>query len=902
MMHIAPRLPLPSPGFLSRRGEAERRRRTALLSTSASTESSRKAPVGKVGGTVLAIIAVLCLSPDATLVQLIGQHRTPEGTLGASLVVTAWKNVLLGLLMLIAACFLDGGVGPMIEGLRSGPAQACLATLFQMTNQIGFSVSFLLADTATALILISLNPLWAALLGWFALGESLPCRTIVALMTASLSLGVVFAPDLLGLSSPQLEAQVGSSTSNSSTIGNYFALATGVSVALYVTVVRHASSSCPKASMSASAGLGALCAGLLSLCMALMRHTAPLQGTDPQFWLFSAVDGCCIATAATLQNLALRTITGVQCTLIMLLQTVASPVFVYIVLGVVPGLWTILGGALLLVVLATHELLNLRTTTPPPSVTTPSSPPPSPPTSPSSSSPPSSPPFTPPSSPPLPADSRAAHLLDVEADRSEELSLRERALAQLAAIADRPGEALERRLLYSLTAVGGTFIGIVFGWAALATILEDAGVYSGACEAAGVAWPCDKQAVGLTMLYTAATGGLLFGGLPAGMFADAFGAVPTCLMAGSVLTAGSLGLAFLPAAADDFFMVPLILLGVGGMLSFYTCARVAHSYPEDETFLFTMINVLFDASAGVPLIFFELHAHLGLSREHIFGGYAVFASIIFSGWAVLFMRHQSRAAAKAAVAAATAQAHSDDPAGGSDSEGGAKVEGGADDTDDATKLTRSHSPYLIRPVSPDLPIAKAAVSRQFLLGLGWFLLNALHSNTYLGTAKYVLLFLGDVDGTYMEIFTASLSAVVLFIPAISHAIETLGLAASMQAVTVMAMVHAALTLVPSLEAQMLTFGVFTVYRASTFAIYSIFITRTFGIGKLGRLLGTSNSLAALQNLLFLPAASKAVMVHLGGDWSVVNMWFLLTTILQWACVAAMSVTQKEVSKVDLFQL
>ena len=479
MMHIAPRLPLPSPGFLSRRGEAERRRRTALLSTSASTESSRKAPVGKVGGTVLAIIAVLCLSPDATLVQLIGQHRTPEGTLGASLVVTAWKNVLLGLLMLIAACFLDGGVGPMIEGLRSGPAQACLATLFQMTNQIGFSVSFLLADTATALILISLNPLWAALLGWFALGESLPCRTIVALMTASLSLGVVFAPDLLGLSSPQLEAQVGSSTSNSSTIGNYFALATGVSVALYVTVVRHASSSCPKASMSASAGLGALCAGLLSLCMALMRHTAPLQGTDPQFWLFSAVDGCCIATAATLQNLALRTITGVQCTLIMLLQTVASPVFVYIVLGVVPGLWTILGGALLLVVLATHELLNLRTTTPPPSVTTPSSPPPSPPTSPSSSSPPSSPPFTPPSSPPLPADSRAAHLLDVEADRSEELSLRERALAQLAAIADRPGEALERRLLYSLTAVGGTFIGIVFGWAALATILEDAGVYSG---------------------------------------------------------------------------------------------------------------------------------------------------------------------------------------------------------------------------------------------------------------------------------------------------------------------------------------------------------------------------------------------------------------------------------------
>ena len=61
-------------------------------------------------------------------------------------------------------------------------------------------------------------------------------------------------------------------------------------------------------------------------------------------------------------------------------------------------------------------------------------------------------------------------------------------------------------------------------------------MYAGACAEQPA--PCDAQTKSMTVLYSYATSALLFGGLPAGTFADTFGAIPTCLLAGLAMSSG----------------------------------------------------------------------------------------------------------------------------------------------------------------------------------------------------------------------------------------------------------------------------------------------------------------------------------------------------------------------------
>ena len=66
-----------------------------------------------------------------------------------------------------------------------------------MLINAGFTISLLKVDPAKALLLISLNPLWAALQGKLLLGDPLPRRTVVAQLLSLLSTVVVFMLDLL---------------------------------------------------------------------------------------------------------------------------------------------------------------------------------------------------------------------------------------------------------------------------------------------------------------------------------------------------------------------------------------------------------------------------------------------------------------------------------------------------------------------------------------------------------------------------------------------------------------------------------------------------------------------------------------------------------------------------------
>lgn len=284
--------------------------------------------------------------------------------------IAFWKSLLTGTFNVVSAALQEGGVRKLCGALSRGVVHVAMAATFQCFIQLGFTLSFLLTDPAMALLLVNLNPLWAALLGVTVLGEALPFRTVVALVLALLSLACVFIPNFvdalqsfkaaLNDHGPVLLHPPEQGPSDVSHLGNAIALATGLAVALYLTVVRHAALHSPQASMSASSGLGVLLAAALSAAAAAVRALPlyePSRLADAvAFCRFVLIDSVAIATAVVLQNLALRKISGTSVALVVLLQVGLAPLFVYLGIGIAPDVWTIVGGTLLLSVLAGHEL------------------------------------------------------------------------------------------------------------------------------------------------------------------------------------------------------------------------------------------------------------------------------------------------------------------------------------------------------------------------------------------------------------------------------------------------------------------------------------------------------------------------------------------------------------------
>lgn len=393
--------------------------------------------------------------------------------------------------------------------------------------------------------------------------------------------------------------------------------------------------------------------------------------------------------------------------------------------------------------------------------------------------------------------------------------------AQIRAAARKPREVppLVEGAFVLVTLLSAFCIGLIFGWGPFSKLLEAEGVYADRCVE-GEELPCDSQTIFYAALYTFGTCALSFGGLPAGVLLDSYGPSLAAMVAGGMIGTGLLLFALLPAQGTPYaFIAPFVCLGTGGIVTALTAFKSAGVFPRSASMLMTAVNVIFDISATVPLITYELYHRLGLSRATIFTPYALYVYGLFGAWGVLWRRLEWRLNAP-------------------QEESGAKEEASASA---GAHGASSAAPVAVEPItpldSPQIELRTVLTSPQFVVGLLWFNIHQFRSNMYLGTAKDMLRSLGDADGRYMELLTASLAAAVPFIPLISTTTDWLGVAGSMQAVTVLATVHAVCALVPSLAFQPLTFLVFAILRASTFSVGSIFAARTFGFARLGTVYG-----------------------------------------------------------------
>jgi drug/metabolite transporter (DMT)-like permease len=336
---------------------------------------------------MIALAAVLAVSPDAMLLRLIRHNAPDEPGAGALQVISlllSIKYLMMGTIQLTFVVWSSDGVGTVAKrACRSwrvliGPSACMLVT------QLGFTVGLLETTAANAIMLFSLNPLWAAVLGLLFLKDKVRRHTWIAMAIAGCAVALAFVPTVLKelMSASGSHAAADAFTvnfaqklpqvprggdeegaSHSTLHGNLIAFTTGVTLAAFITSSRAGSLSDPNAPMGVAPALGSLGAAMIATPIAIMSwHTLPLATIcDPWFLLFIFVDAVLEAFYDLWMGMAAEYITSCEVALVLLLEIPLGPLLVFFTFGERPGLYTIVGCSVLVVTLVGHGIVEART-------------------------------------------------------------------------------------------------------------------------------------------------------------------------------------------------------------------------------------------------------------------------------------------------------------------------------------------------------------------------------------------------------------------------------------------------------------------------------------------------------------------------------------------------------------
>lgn len=279
-------------------------------------------------GLVITSLGVLILTPDSLLVRLIG---------GDPWALIFWRGLLmaagLGLGLLLVHR------GETLARCRAIGGQGVLAALLISITTLCFIQGLAHTTVANTLIIISASPIFAAIFSRLFLAEAVPLRTWLAIVAVLVGIGILVA-DSLGLVGRQ-----------GSVVGDLIALTGAIAFGAAFTVVRRGKA----VSMVPASALSGLMSALIALAV------GPTLAMAPAAWPLLLLLGLGILPVATaLIMLGPRYLPAPEVSLLLLLETVLGPFWVWLVLGEEPSPWALLGGAIVLGTLALHALAGLR--------------------------------------------------------------------------------------------------------------------------------------------------------------------------------------------------------------------------------------------------------------------------------------------------------------------------------------------------------------------------------------------------------------------------------------------------------------------------------------------------------------------------------------------------------------
>jgi drug/metabolite transporter (DMT)-like permease len=275
-------------------------------------------------GYLVTLVGVAIITPDTLLIRLAAVEpftlAVTRGLMGGVMVLT------------LSALWCRRGFAAQMRGLGFW---ALVVALLQGVGLILFITALDYTSAANVLIFFATTPLIAAAMAWAFLGERVLPVTWAAILVSLAGLAIV----------------VSGSLGAGHLIGDALALLDAISLAaFYVVVRRHR-----EVNMIPATGLGLLIAAVLALPLAAFPVIAPMQ------WLWIALGGLLVVPfGLMLLTLGPRYLAAPEVAVLLLLETVIGPFWVWLVLAEEPGTRSLIGGAIIVTALFLHALVRLR--------------------------------------------------------------------------------------------------------------------------------------------------------------------------------------------------------------------------------------------------------------------------------------------------------------------------------------------------------------------------------------------------------------------------------------------------------------------------------------------------------------------------------------------------------------
>ncbi|WP_259400459.1 DMT family transporter [Roseovarius sp. SCSIO 43702] len=276
-------------------------------------------------GLWMALVGTLILTPDAMLMRLSGMD---------GLQMVAWRGLCMGSVMVAGWAILSRGRAADARALASRAGAGVMAC--QFLNSLLFCTGIAIAPAAVVLLGIATVPVCAAVLGWLIMGERTRAATWLAI--AAVMAGIVYAVS-------EQAGGAGVTLDTTSALGALLGVGVAMVLALNFVILR----ANPGIPIPLAIGGGALTAGVVFTLV-----TGPEQMMQGEPWAMMTTGLVVLPVSFTLLSFASRHTAAANVSLLMLLETVLGPLWVWVGVGEAPTARMLIGGAFVVMVLAVY--------------------------------------------------------------------------------------------------------------------------------------------------------------------------------------------------------------------------------------------------------------------------------------------------------------------------------------------------------------------------------------------------------------------------------------------------------------------------------------------------------------------------------------------------------------------
>ena len=287
-------------------------------------------------GLLITGLGVLIITPDGLLTRLI---VTDSWTL------TFWRGVLSSIgVCFFLLCIYRTQTWTKIRAI--GLPGLCIA-LTLSTGSVCFVYSITHTTVANTLFIVNTSPIFAALIAWLWLKEPVPLRTWMVIFVVLVGIGIIALGN--GITN-SLSDGVDNGVDGSSPLGNVMALATALIMATSFSIARRYS----EINMVPATAL----AGFLSalLVWPLAQPTALASSELP---VLLGMGLLMLPLAFALMYIGPQYIPAAEVSLMMLLEAILGPLWVWLALGEDPGAYTLVGGVIVVGALAINAAWSM---------------------------------------------------------------------------------------------------------------------------------------------------------------------------------------------------------------------------------------------------------------------------------------------------------------------------------------------------------------------------------------------------------------------------------------------------------------------------------------------------------------------------------------------------------------